>query len=133
VTAASAPVWRLRPIDEQLCILRLDPGEAVPSWVWDAGEFISVTRTDDELSIICSADASGEAEDVVGPYVAFAVDQQLDFGLTGVLSTLLDPISAAEISILAMSTYDTDWILVPADQADEAIGAWRRRGHTVLT
>ena len=47
------------------------------------------------------------------------------------LSTLLEPIAEAEISILALSTYDTDWILVPTDQADAAVAAWRRRGHTV--
>jgi len=48
-----------------------------------------------------------------------------------VLSTLLEPIAAAEISVLAMSTYDTDWILVPADEAAQAVQEWRRRGHSV--
>jgi hypothetical protein len=132
MTTGVTPAWRLRPLDEQLCIVHLDSEDAVPSWVWDAGDFVSVTRTPDELSIICSAELSGEADDVVGPYVAYAVDQQLDFGLTGVLSALLEPITEAEISILTVSTYDTDWILVPADQADQAAQAWRRRGHTVL-
>jgi hypothetical protein len=127
----TTPVWRLRATDDPVCILRLDPDEPVPPWVWESGDFVSVTRTGDELSIVCSAEVAGEAEDVVGPYVAYAVDQQLDFGLTGVLSTLLEPITEAEISILAISTYDTDWILVPADQAADAAAAWRRRGHTV--
>jgi uncharacterized protein len=132
MTSSATPSWRLRPLPDPLCILHLDAGEAVPRWVWDSGGFVSVTRTDDELSIICSTEVAGGADDVVGPYVAYAVDQQLDFGLSGVLSTLLDPIAEAEISILALSTYDTDWILIPADQADEAAEAWRRRGHTVL-
>jgi hypothetical protein len=132
VTSTVTPTWRLRPLADPLCILHLDSSDDVPSWVWDSGDFVSVTRTDDELSIICSADIAGEADDVVGPYVAYVVDQQLDFGLSGVLSTLLDPIAEAEISILALSTYDTDWILIPADQADDAAEAWRRRGHTVL-
>lgn len=124
-------VWRLRAHEERLCIVRLDPDDTVPGWVWDSGDVVSVTRTPDELSIVCNAEASGEADDVVGPYVAYVVDQQLDFGLTGVLATLLEPIADAEISILALSTYDTDWILVPADQADDAAAAWRRRGHSV--
>lgn len=126
-----APVWRLRLLDDPVCIMHFDSDAAVPAWVWDAGPFVSVTRTDDELSVICSADVSGEADDVVGPYLAFKVDQQLDFGLTGVLAALLEPIEEAEISVLAMSTYDTDWILVPADESDDAIASWRRRGHTV--
>lgn len=123
--------WALRQHDEMLCIWRLDPDAAVPSWVWDSGDFVSITRTHDELSVVCSAEHAGEVEDVVGPYAAFVVDQQLDFGLTGVMSTLLEPLAEAEISILAISTYDTDWILVPADQSEDAIAAWRRRGHTV--
>ena len=123
--------WQLRELDDQLCIWRLDPDAGVPSWVWEAGDFVSVTRTEDELSIVCSAEHAGEVDDFVGPYAAFVIDQQLDFGLTGVMSTLLDPIAEAEISILAISTYDTDWILVPADHCDEAVAAWRRRGHSV--
>ena len=103
----------------------------MPAWVWEAGDFVSVTRTEDELSIVCSAEHAGEVDDVVGPYAAFVIDQQLEFGLTGVMSALLEPIAEAEISILAVSTYDTDWILVPADQADDAAAAWRRRGHSV--
>jgi hypothetical protein len=49
-----------------------------------------------------------------------------------VLSSLLEPLTEAGISILALSTHNTDWILVPADRADEATRAWRRRGHTVV-
>ena len=127
----ATPTWTLRALEDQLCICRLDPDAAVPAWVWEAGDFVTVTRTTDELSIVCSAEAVGVVDDVVGPYAAFVIDQQLDFGLTGVLSALLEPIAEAEISILAFSTYDTDWILVPVDGADEAVAAWRRRGHSV--
>ena len=127
----TAQVWQLRELLNQLCIWRLDPDAGVPAWVWEAGDFVSVTRTEDELSIVCSAEHAGEVDDVVGPYAAFVIDQQLEFGLTGVMSALLEPIAEAEISILAVSTYDTDWILAPADQADDAAAAWRRRGHSV--
>lgn len=112
--------------------MRLDPADAVPSWVWDVGEVVSVTRTADELSIVCSAAAAGEADDVVGPYTAFVVDERLDFGLTGVLAALLEPLAQDEVSILALSTYDTDWVLVPAESAEVAARAWRRHGHRVI-
>jgi hypothetical protein len=55
----------------------------------------------------------------------------LDFALTGVLAGLLEPLAAEAISVFTLSTFDTDWILVPADRADDAAEAWRRRGHTV--
>jgi uncharacterized protein len=130
-TDAPTQTWTLRELAEPLAIMKLDPDGGVPAWVWNESDFVSVTRTDDELSVICSAEAAHDHDDVAGPYVAFFVDQHLDFLLTGVLSGLLEPVSEAGISILAMSTYDTDWILVPADEVDDAVAAWRRRGHTV--
>jgi hypothetical protein len=128
----TAATWQLRRLQDRLCVLRLDPGKPVPEWVWQATELVSVTRTTDELSVVCPEELAREVDDVAGPYVAFAVDAQLDFLLTGVLSGLLDPMTEEGISTLAMSTYLTDWILVPAEQVDEAIAAWRRRGHTVV-
>jgi hypothetical protein len=93
---------------------------------------VSVTRTADELSIICASETIGAEPGAVGPFVAYRVDDILDFTLTGVLSSLLEPVTEAGISILALSTHNTDWILVPGDRANEAAAAWRRRGHTVL-
>jgi hypothetical protein len=113
-------------------VLRRHPADTVPSWVWKSGELVSVTRTADELSIICATETNGAEPGAVGPYIAYLVDDVLGFTLTGVLSSLLEPLTDAGISILALSTHDTDWILVPADRAPEAAGEWRRRGHTVL-
>jgi uncharacterized protein len=124
--------WRLRALAQPVSVLRRDPGDTIPSWVWKSGDLVSVTRTADELSIICSSETIESEAGAVGPYVAYAVDQVLDFALTGVLSTLLEPITGSGISILTLSTHDTDWILVPADRAEEAAEAWRRQGHTVV-
>lgn len=132
MTAASNRTWRLRRLTHPLCIVRLDAEAPVPSWAWDGAELVSVTRTPDELSIVCPEHLAEDAEDVAGPYVGYVVDERLDFMLTGVLAGLLEPLSDAGISILALSTYETDWILVPADQAEAASSAWRRRGHVVV-
>jgi hypothetical protein len=128
----SAPSWRLRSLRDPVSVLRRHPGDSVPAWVWKSGELVSVTRTADELSIICATETIGAEPGAVGPYIAYLVDEVLDFTLTGVLSSLLEPLTEAGISILALSTHDTDWILVPADRAGEAAKAWRRRGHTIL-
>jgi uncharacterized protein len=130
--AVHAKTWRLRALAQPVWVLRRDPGDSVPAWVWKSGELVSVTRTADELSIICSSETIESESGAVGPYVAYAVDQVLDFQLTGVLSALLEPITDAGISILALSTHDTDWILVPAARAADAAAAWRRRGHSVV-
>jgi uncharacterized protein len=128
----ATPTWRLRSLNDPVSVLRRHPGDSVPAWVWKSGELVSVTRTADELSIICATETIGAEPGAVGPYIAYLVDEILDFTLTGVLSSLLEPLTDAGVSILALSTHDTDWILVPADRADEAAKAWRRRGHTVI-
>jgi hypothetical protein len=65
------------------------------------------------------------------PFTAFEVQGPLDFALTGVLAELLAPLAAAEISVFTLSTFDTDWILVPGGDADRAAEEWRRAGHEV--
>lgn len=132
MSEATRQTWQLKELPVPLCILKLDPEDTIPTWVWDDAGFVSVTKTEGEISIICAAEAAHHVDDVVGPYVGFAVDQRLGFLLTGVMSELLEPITEAGISILAMSTFDTDWILVPKDEVDEAVRAWRKQGHTVL-
>ena len=65
-----------------------------------------------------------------GPLVAFEIAGPLDFSTVGVLSGLLEPLAKQGISILALSTYDTDWILIEAQHADEAMATWKRDGNT---
>lgn len=68
---------------------------------------------------------------VQGPFRALEVEGPLDFSLTGVLASLLVPLADAEVSVFTLSTFDTDWILVPADSADLAAEALTAAGHTV--
>lgn len=70
---------------------------------------------------------------VEGPFRAFEVQGPLDFSLTGVLSSLLGPLARAEISVFTLSTFDTDWILVPSASREAAAAALRAAGHTVVS
>ena len=90
-----------------------------------------MTRTVDELSVICAYDALPGTVTAVGPFAAFSIDGPLDHSLVGVLAGLSGPLAEAGISILAESTFDTDWILVPVDQAERAIEVWEAAGHSV--
>ncbi len=116
--------------DEELAVVRLGPGADLPAWA-GGSTLLSVTATATETSVVCAQDGVPRKAQQQGPFTAFAVEGTLDFALTGVLAELLGPLAEAEISVFTVSTYDTDWILVPAGAARGAAEAWRRAGHTV--
>ena len=81
--------------------------------------------------MVCAMRSVPKKAKQAGPFTAFAVQGPLDFALTGVLATLLQPLAAAEISVFTISTFDTDWVLVPVNDAERAAEEWRRSGHEV--
>jgi uncharacterized protein len=128
--------WELTRHQVPLGMAQLAAHASVPRWALDEGfdaPYWSATRTVDELSVICAWEALPGTVTGVGPFTAFSVDGPLDHSLVGVLAGLLEPLAAAGISILAESTFDTDWILVPTAQADQAVQTWERAGHSITT
>lgn len=126
--------WELTRHDVELGQAQLPAHAAVPRWALDdayPAPYWSVTRTADELSVVCAWGALPGTVTAVGPFVAFSVDGPLEHSLVGVLAGLLEPLAAAGVSILAESTFDTDWVLVPSAQADEAVAVWEQAGHTI--
>jgi hypothetical protein len=123
--------YTLEQFPEKLAVVRLGPGAEIPSWA-ESSSLFSVTATALETSIVCAMRSVPRKAAQAGPFTAFAVQGKLDFALTGVLSTLLMPLAAAEISIFTISTFDTDWILVPINDAERAAEAWRDSGHEVV-
>jgi hypothetical protein len=109
---------------------RLPAGED-PSWDWRTGPLASITYTDSETSVVCAYESVPTGPKVQGPLAAFEIAGPLDFSTVGVLSGLLEPLAKQGISILALSTYDTDWILVDAERCDYAEKIWKRGGHAV--
>lgn len=101
----------------ELSIVRMAPGTALPAWL-DLAErpLVSVTAAANELSIVCPAFLVPESHRTEGPWRAFEIEGPIDFALTGVLAAVLNPLAAAGLSIFALSTYDTDWILVRTDK-----------------
>jgi uncharacterized protein len=117
---------------EKLGVVRLGPGADLPGWASSA-TLVSITATAAETSIVCSYSAIPKKAKPEGPFTPYQVEGPLDFALTGILSALLQPLSEAEISVFTISTFDTDWILVPQPKEAAADEAWRRSGHTVQT
>lgn len=91
----------------------------------------SVTKTGTETSLILPEDQVPEGARVEGGYAALEVEGPLDFALTGILARLATALAEAEVPLLALSTFDTDWLLVQHDRLDDAIAALEGAGHRV--
>ena len=121
----------LHQYPERMVVALLPAGAEVPSWAESASLF-SISATATETTVVCAGRSMPKKVPHEGPFTAFAVQGPLDFALTGVLHSLLEPLAEEEISVFAISTFPTDWILVPLERAEAAGEAWRRRGHTVV-
>lgn len=118
---------KLSILDSTLAVCKLDPNNKLPEWA-TKGSFYSITRTPEELSIVC--DSSIVPEDVVSEknWKAFKVQGPLDFGLTGILAAIANPLAQAKISIFAVSTFDTDYVLVKMENLARASDILKANG-----
>lgn len=127
------PRLTLHAVEGSLAVCRLAPAAAVPAWAFEQGVLCSVTRTPEELSVVCPETAVPLGTQCERGWRALKVQGPLDFGLTGVLDALTDPLAQAGISIFAISTYDTDYLMVRESQIQEASAALRAAGHSLST
>lgn len=130
MTASPPPTFTLRRFPETLAVVRLGPGSEIPSWA-ESSSIFSVTATAAETSVVCAARDVPRKARHQRPFTAFEVQGPLDFSLVGVLATILGPLADAGIPVFVLSTFDTDWILVPGERADDTAQAWTTAGHTV--
>lgn len=113
-------------------VARLEPQALVPNWVM-AGTFWAVVCTDDELSLVCPEVLVPEGVSCEPNWRILKVAGPLDFSLVGVLAGLAGTLAAAEVSIFAISTFDTDYLMVRQPQLESALSALRRHGYPVET
>jgi len=103
------------------------PAEAdLPHWA-EKGDFVSITRTPDELSIVCLQENVPPTVKSERNWRCLKVAGPLDFALTGVLASLASALAAAGVSLFALSTFDTDYLLVKEDKLEQAIEAMNNR------
>ena len=105
----------------------------MPEWFADAGHVAAVTRTADELSLVCAEDAVPEDVAAERGWAVLKAHGPFAFTLTGVLAAILVPLADAGVPIFALSTYDTDYVLVPGARAGDAVAALRAAGHHVAS
>lgn len=115
----------------RMAVSQLPPDAEPPLWCLRASGFCSLTRTADEWSAVCAEEAVPETVRSEKGWRLFRVAGTLDFSLTGVMASIAGPLSAAGVSLFAIATYDTDYVMVKADQLDQAIAALRDAGHAV--
>ncbi len=121
----------LRLFAETLAIARLASNAGVPDWIF-GNDFLSITRTRRELSIICRDEAvPADVSEVQRGFRAFTVVGTLDFAEIGIIAALSAPLAEAGVPIFGVSTYDTDHILIHESRLDAGIAALRGAGHTV--
>ena len=121
---------RLEIVEGRYAVVRLGPGDAVPPWA-AGGPFVSVTRTDAELSIVCLETAVPPGQPGEGGWRGLRVVGPLGFGMTGILASLATPLASSGVSIFVVSTYDTDYVMVQERDLERAKDALARAGHTV--
>jgi hypothetical protein len=117
-------------LPETLAICRLEPGTPLPQWV-PTDTFFSITGTDDELSLVCAMKAVPDDVKVDGDWRGFKLHGPFPFSLVGILNSVTIPLAQANIGIFAISTYDTDYVLIKESNLSLAITTLREAGHTV--
>lgn len=117
-------------LPQRLALSRLTPEESPPAWIF-AQSFWSVTHTSQELSIVAPEAAFPAEWKIEGGWRALQVQGPLDFDLTGILSSISAPLASANIPIFAISTFDTDYILVKQNKLEIAKIVLVKNGFTI--
>ncbi|MEO6211541.1 MAG: ACT domain-containing protein [Gemmatimonadaceae bacterium] len=115
-----------------LALYRLPPSEAVPDWTVRARDFLTISRTPTELSIVADEAALPEELDAERGYRAFRVNGPLPLDLIGIFAVIASPLADAEVPIFPIATFDTDYVLVPGGALATAIAALEAAGHRIV-
>jgi hypothetical protein len=121
---------RLSILPGLYAICRFSKSAAIPDWAL-RGEFFSITRTADELSIVCNQTNIPDTTKGEKDWRCLKIAGTLDFSLTGILASLATPLAEAGISIFAISTFDTDYLLIKENTLEAAIQVLTAAGHLI--
>ena len=122
---------RLKQLPGLYAISRLEAGETIPGWADGAG-FVSISRTQDELSIVCLQQRVPAAVRQDKDWVAFKFEGPFAFDETGIVLSVIRPLSENGLGIFVVSTFDGDHLLVKAADGAAAIRLLGEAGHTLL-
>jgi hypothetical protein len=112
-------------------ICRLPADAEVPQWALHS-EFFSLTRTPDELSIVCHQSQVPPEVRHENEWSCLKLEGPFPFSQTGILSSFVQPLSDRAIPIFAIATFDTDYVLVKEAWVDKAVAALVAAGHEAI-
>ncbi len=124
------PSLQLTLLDAEFAVCRLPAGSAVPQPPPEVPLY-SVTVSPDEVSVVCPVSVAPRESPSERGWRVLKVKGPLDFSLVGILASVLDPLVDANVSVFAISTYETDYVLVHADQLRQALTALKVANHRV--
>jgi uncharacterized protein len=119
---------KFRQLPGSYAIVRLSPDVPVPQWAMK-GDFTSITRTADELSVVCPAASIPNDVAPGTPWTCLKLEGPFPFSQTGVLLSFIEPLSNHAIPIFAVATYDTDYVLVQEEFCEAALATLEAAGH----
>jgi hypothetical protein len=117
-------------LNDTFAVCRLDSEAPVPPWA-TAGGFFSISRTAEELSVVCRQEAVPEGVLSERGWRCLRVAGTIPFSAVGVLASLTAPLADVGVSVFAVSTFDTDYLLVKEADFEKAAAALRQQGHEV--
>lgn len=122
---------RLKRLPAEYAVCRLDPASPIPDWA-DGDGFVSISRSDDELSVVCRAERvpGGVRQD--GGWACYKFAGPFSFDDTGIVSSVVGPLSDATIGIFVVSTFDGDHMLIKQADIARAEPLLTDSGHTLL-
>lgn len=123
---------RFRQLPGSFVICRL-PSDALTPQVAVGASFTSITRTEDELSIVCPVNLAPGNAKCEAPWICFKLEGPFPFSQTGVLASFIDPLAEHGVPIFAISTFDTDYVLVREEHARAALRTLRSAGHEMVS
>ncbi len=122
---------QLKVLDNKLKVVKMKTDNTVPEIVFNK-KFYSITKTDEELSIVVDEDVNIQGEIVEYNWRAIKIVGMLDFSLIGILSKISTILAKDKISIFAISTYNTDYILVKEEKLQNAIDALKKNEYEFI-
>ena len=118
-------------LPQRYAVCRLDPNGHIPHWALLGDDFISLTRTCDELSILCLQENVPQETKTTRGWRCAKVEGPFDFSVAGVHVSLAIPLAEANISVLAVATYETDHLLIQEKDLEQAVRVLKRAGHHI--
>ncbi|HXI85830.1 MAG TPA: ACT domain-containing protein [Parvularculaceae bacterium] len=110
---------------------RLEAHEAIPRWA-DGEGFVSIGRTEDELSIICLGERMPETVKRNLGWTCYKFQGPFAFSESGILLSVIRPLSENSVGVFAISTFDTDYLLIKSEHADRAERLMAGAGHAFI-